>query len=71
MPHLREVLGLGCGLSNPQRFYHTRGHYPGHTTVSGLCLVVEALRNFPHFDDVAIEDCSLRLACTFYAALKS
>jgi hypothetical protein len=43
-----ESLGLGCGLSNPLRFYHTRGHYPGAQL---LCFhaeaVAKALKDFP------------------------
>ena len=50
----KESLGLGCGLSNPLRFYHTRGHYPGAQL---LCFhaeaVAKALRTFPQFDGLA------------------
>jgi len=58
---------LGCGLTNLDRFYHTRGHYPGHVVYADLQalnlahtlvsfephLVDQALRYFPQFDGVA------------------
>jgi hypothetical protein len=46
----REIdLGLGCGLPisglshHILRFYHTRGHYPGHQVSFDLDLVAESL----------------------------
>ena len=53
-----KPLGLGCGFSNPLRFYHTRGHYPGaQCNVSNAEAVAKALRTFPQFDSLA--DCLL------------
>ena len=48
-----SVRELGCGLSNPMRFYHTRGHYPGHRLCFHAGLVALAVRTSPQFDGLA------------------
>ncbi len=40
-------------MSNLERFYRTRGHYPGHRLCFHAGLVVQALRSFPQFDRLA------------------
>jgi hypothetical protein len=44
---------LGCGLPNPQGFYHTPGFSPRPVMYYYGTLVLEALRGFPQFEDLA------------------
>ncbi len=59
----RAGLGLGCGLSivyHLCRFYHTRGHYPGHRMCFHLDLVDRALglpRNLTVLPPVPLKTC--------------